>query len=188
LQSDLKEFSYIRGKKERLVNQHAKNLIEKLGLTAHPEGGYYRETHRAEMQVHSSVHNETRSAFTSIYFLLDGQNYSAWHRIRCDESWFFHSGCDLEIYTLESERCNQSKSISTHTIGAVTGDFQVTISGGKWFAAKPVDPAGFSFVSCVVGPGFEFKDFELASRAGLMEQGFQQSIDWPRIESLLIQV
>ena len=170
------------------MNQHAGSLIEQLGLKPHPEGGFYLETHRAQMQVQSPAHNEARSAYTSIYFLLDGQDYSAWHRISCDESWFFHAGCDLEIFTLVADPNHESNAISIQTVGMTTGRFQVTIPNGQWFAAKPVDPDSFSFVSCVVGPGFEFKDFELASRHRLMAQGYHESNDWPLIESLLIQV
>lgn len=168
------------------MNPHAQILIDQYELQPHPEGGYYREIHRSAMQVHSSAHNEMRAAFTTIYFLLEGQHYSAWHRIAADESWFFHAGCELEIYTLEPAWGNHTNAMNTQTLGIHVGCPQLTIAAGCWFAAKPIDPEGFSFVSCVVGPGFVFKDFELASRASLLANGYQESSAWPQIESLLL--
>ena len=169
------------------MNDLAQTLITQLNLTPHPEGGFYREMFRSDMTVQSATHGEVRAAFTTIYFLLDGNSHSAWHRITADESWFFHTGCDLEIYTLAPEwQPGSSPLLATQTIGTTVGCFQVTIPRGHWFAAKPKDPNGFCLVSCAVGPGFEFKDFECASRSMLLERGYQHCAEWPHIESLLI--
>lgn len=80
------------------MNQQVVALIEQLGLEPHPEGGYYRETYRASLNIDSAAHNGQRSAYTSIYFLLAGDQYSAWHRVASDESWFYHMGDGVEVF------------------------------------------------------------------------------------------
>ena len=73
-------------------------VIQKFNLSSHPEGGYFKEVHRSNVIVNSLAHGGQRSAYTSIYFLLPGDTFSAWHRISSDETWFFHSGCDVAIH------------------------------------------------------------------------------------------
>ena len=99
------------------MNLHAKSLIHKLDLKPHPEGGFYRETYRAPLQVQSPHHTDVRSAFTSIYFLLDGAQHSAWHRVAADESWFFHLGTDLHIYSLSPDPDGVSSVVEVRTLG-----------------------------------------------------------------------
>ena len=41
---------------------------------------------------------------------------------------------------------------------------QHVVRAGTWFGSYPNDGSAFSFVGCTVAPGFEFEDFELASR------------------------
>lgn len=167
------------------MNPHAEALIHKLDLHPHPEGGYYRETYRAPLQVQSPHHVGARCALTSIYFLLDGTQHSAWHRVASDESWFFHLGADLHIYTLVPNPDGSSNAVRARTLGLSNQCFETTITAGSWFAAKPADGDSFSLVSCVVGPGFEFEDFELASREKLVAEGYERHPDWRLIEPLL---
>ncbi|AWB34307.1 hypothetical protein DBV39_12000 [Orrella marina] len=160
------------------MNPEAQKLIEKFDLLAHPEGGYYRENYRAPLRVKSQAHHGERAAFTSIYFLLVGSQYSAWHRVSSDESWFFHAGCDLELMTLPSPSVKPTDTLKIQSIGPQSGSFELTVPAGTWFAARPVDPSGFTLVSCVVGPGFEFEDFELATSKQLIEEGCELHPDW----------
>lgn len=168
------------------MNPQAAWLVQRLGLTPHPEGGYYRETYRSSLPVQSPAHATSRAAFTSIHFLLADGQYSAWHRVTSDEGWFFHLGCDLEIYSLCPSLGPGPCVLTVDTLGASRGQFEVTIPAGRWFAAKPVQPEGFALVSCVVGPGFEFEDFQLASRQDLLATGLQDHADWALIESLMV--
>jgi len=140
-------------------------LIEQHGLVLHPEGGFYAEVHRAEQRVQVGSAMPERSAYTSIHYLLAGNDFSAWHRIQSDETWFFHSGCDLVIY-----RFAENGQLQTQRLGVESGCFQLTIAARTWFAAQPAQAESCSFVSCVVAPGFEFEDFELASRHLLLEE------------------
>ena len=81
--------------------------IAKLGLTAHPEGGFYRQTYQADLTVvHSSLPHRfkgDRSASTAIYFLLQGGDFSAFHRISSDEIWHFYVGNALEVHVIEQD-------------------------------------------------------------------------------------
>lgn len=168
------------------MNQKVVALIEQLGLEPHPEGGYYRETYRAPLDVNSADHVGKRSAFTSIYFLLAGNQYSAWHRVASDESWFFHSGTGVEIFSWVPGTGAATSTLQVQTLSAADR-FELTVPAGRWFAAKPVGPDGFALVSCVVAPGFVFDDFELATRQQLVNEGCDKHNEWPLIESLLIQ-
>jgi len=141
------------------------HLIKQHGLLRHPEGGFYKEVHRAESRVRIVGGAYDRSAYTSIFYLLSGDDFSAWHRIRSDETWFFHSGCDLAIYSF-----SKTGQLQKQRLGTDSGCVQYTIAAGTWFAAQPEAYTSFSFVSCVVAPGFEFEDFELASRQYLLDQ------------------
>ncbi|MEY3683061.1 MAG: hypothetical protein RLZZ289_1596, partial [Bacteroidota bacterium] len=71
-------------------------LINELGLQAHPEGGYYKETYRAAQ----TLDGQDRQLLTSIYFLLTAENVSKFHRIKSDELWYFHAGRPLIVHTL----------------------------------------------------------------------------------------
>lgn len=133
----------------------ATQLIERLALEPHPEGGFYRETFRAEATVQTP--KGARSASTAIYFLLPDQTFSAWHRVSSDEAWHLYEG-ELELHTLDEDG---------HTVIRLGRDRpQHVIAAGVWQAAKPV---GYALCGCTVAPGFDFADFDLPSRAALLE-------------------
>jgi len=75
------------------MTKDAAYWIEKLALEAHPEGGYYQQTYKADLILaKESLPPEftgARAASTAIYFLLEGENFSAFHRLRSDEVWHF---------------------------------------------------------------------------------------------------
>jgi predicted cupin superfamily sugar epimerase len=168
------------------MNSQAALLVQQLDLTPQPERGYYRESYRAPLDIQSPMHAGMRSAFTSIHFLLADAQYSAWHRVASDETWFFHLGCELKIYSLLPTGQGHASVVETQTLGPESGRFEVTIPAGNWFAAKPVRDDGFSLVSCVVSPGFLFEDFELADQDKLLALGYGNTPDWPFLGSLLI--
>ena len=102
-----------------------------------------------------------------------------------DESWFFHKGSGVKVFSLVPSANAAHSVLQTQTLGSA-GQFELTVPAGRWFAAKPLDPDGFALVSCVVAPGFEFEDFELATRQNLIDEGYEKNNAWPLIESLLI--
>ncbi|MBN2716949.1 MAG: cupin domain-containing protein [Deltaproteobacteria bacterium] len=152
--------------------KNAQYWIEQLNLTAHPEGGYYRETYRSDLQIPrfgpEAPFSGNRNASTAIYFLLAGMQCSAFHRIRSDELWHFHTGSTIIVHMIDT-----SGTLTSCRLGAQieAGDaFQVIVPAGFWFAAEIADKASFGLCSCTVAPGFDFDDFELADANQLAEQ------------------
>ena len=135
---------------------------ELLDLTRHPEGGWYRETWRSGPESVPPGYPGPRAAATVIYFLLTPGEESAWHRVRSDEVWLWHSGGPLTM--LDGGAGDQPADIpATVTLGPDlrTGQFpQHVIRGGHWQAARPAADDEV-LVSCVVAPGFDFEDFTL---------------------------
>ena len=129
----------------------AQDWIELLGLVKHPEGGYYRETYRSAATVGA------RAVSTAIYFLLPAGEVSSLHRIKSDELWHFYAGNPLTIHIIAG-RCS--------TIALNADNPQTVVPAGNWFGATV--ETGFALVGCTVAPGFDFCDFEMASRPALL--------------------
>lgn len=151
------------------MEKNAEYWIDRLSLSPHPEGGYYRVTYQSALTVVQdalpSAFHGNRSASTAIYFLLAEEDFSAFHRIAADELWHFYAGSGLIVYVIDPEG-----SYSELHLGDVfeAGEvFQAVVKAGSWFASRLKDPAGFALVGCTVAPGFDFADFELAKRAEL---------------------
>ena len=87
------------------MTKDARYWIEKLGLEAHPEGGYYRQTYKADLILaKESLPGQftgARAASTAIYFLLEGENFSAFHRLRSDEMWHFYVGATVVVHVID---------------------------------------------------------------------------------------
>lgn len=153
------------------MTKDASYWIQKLGLQEHPEGGYYRQTYRADLvlakQTLPPQYTGARSASTAIYFLLDGENFSAFHRLRSDELWHFYVGEALVVHVIEANgRYSEVKLGSNLEAGEV---FQAVVKAGCWFASQVRDGKSFALVGCTVAPGFDFADFELAKRETLAQ-------------------
>ena len=132
------------------MHPRAAELIEKLRLELHPEGGYYREVFRSSDTVDPADRRGVRSALTTIFFLLTDDTYSRWHRVRSDEVWHLYEGGPLEVMELDAE----CREVATYEVAPVH-----VVPAGRWQAARSVGP--YTLVGCTVGPGFEFADFEL---------------------------
>jgi len=142
------------------------DLIKRLDLSRHPEGGYYKEMYRSD-EMMTTANGAFRNVSTAIYFLLEGNDKSHFHRIRSDEHWFFHLGQALEICYLSSG------GVHWVTLGTevYSGESPwVVVPANTWFGCKLKHESGFALVSCVVAPGFDFQDFELAKRNDLIRQ------------------
>jgi predicted cupin superfamily sugar epimerase len=139
------------------MGDDAAALIAELGLAAHPEGGYYRETYRSPATVETS--RGVRSAFTSILFLLTDDSFSAFHRIASDEAWHFYRGDPIAIEILERDGSHRRVELGA------SGPWQTVVPAGAAFASHVV--GDYALVGCDVAPGFDFADFELCDRAAL---------------------
>lgn len=146
---------------------NAKDWIEQLQLLPHPEGGYYRETYRCSTEVLFNGFPERRNISTAIYFLLQDKNKSHFHRIKSDELWFFHEGSTLEVLYLTPQGV---KTILLGKNNLAGEQLQAVIPAGVWFGARVKNSEGYALVSCTVAPGFDFHDFELASKERLSKE------------------
>jgi len=132
----------------------AADIIARLELRPHPEGGYYRETFRD-----TSTDSLGRAASTAIYFLLARGEKSQWHRIDAVEIWHYYAGCPLTL-RIAHEGC------TPHTVklGPDVGGGerpQAIVPASAWQTAETT--GDWTLVGCTVAPGFEFASFELAT-------------------------
>ncbi len=227
------------------LHPDAVRLIRALDLAPHPEGGYYRETFRAEHVVEAFPGGQ-RAASTAIYYLLPAGSFSALHRVRWDEAWHHYGGDPVDLHLFEPSRAGDRRSPGGRGVEAGDrrspggwdveagdrrspggrgveagdrrspggpgmeagdrrspggwgveagdrrspggrenlGDYRVVRLGSRWDAGERpqhVVPGGvwqaavtigdrFALCGCTVAPGFDFADFELASRADLLDR------------------
>jgi predicted cupin superfamily sugar epimerase len=157
----------------------AAEMIERLGLAPHPEGGHYRETWRG------GDRGGGRSVGTAIVFLLTAGERSHWHRVDADEVWLHHDGDPLVLAIADGVGTVSDVVLGSAAQGATA---QAVVPAGAWQSAWP-DPAavaggavpavagvGWTLVSCVVAPGFEFDGFALAP-AGWWPPGWTSERD-----------
>lgn len=144
--------------------QNASYWISLLNLQPHPEGGYYKEVFRSQQQVSRSGSPDVKQACTSIYYLLEADDYSGFHRIQSDEIWYFHKGMPLDIHVINTDGNHEVWELSDMP---PTGNLSLVVPAGLWFAAEIPLKEGYTLVSCAVAPGFEFSEFEMADRKEL---------------------
>ena len=127
----------------------AAEIIAKLGLQPHPEGGWYRETWKGP-EVGG------RASGTAILFLLQAGERSHWHRVDADEIWLWHAGASL-VLSLGVEAAREVR-LGPDILGGEA--VQAVVPAGWWQAARSTGE--WTLVSCTVSPGFRFEGFELA--------------------------
>ena len=140
---------------------NARELVEKLALVPHPEGGWYREIYRSGRRV--QTRRGPRSAVTTIHYLLEREQLSRWHVVEADEIWHFYGGAALELIGYDPA----THRLERHVLGdACQGNKTVAvIAADEWQAARSLGE--YSLVGCTVAPGFEFEDFRfVATLAG----------------------
>ena len=122
-------------------------------LQPHPEGGWYREVQRSSIQV-QRPDGQLRQAITTVLFLLHANDLSRWHCVHAgDEIWTFISGSPLSLFRHppDGEASEELVLSSSNPVACV--------DAGVWMAAR--SQGDYSLVSCCVGPGFSFEDFEM---------------------------
>ncbi|WKZ70336.1 MAG: cupin domain-containing protein [Melioribacteraceae bacterium] len=153
----------------------ASTLVEKLDLQPHPEGGYFKEVYRSDELIKveglPERYSSERCFSTSIYYMLVGEQFSAFHKLQSDETWHFYLGSPIVLHLISSEG-NYSKIILGQNI-TEDENLQYTIPRETWFAAEVKDKTTYSLVGCTVSPGFDFADFEMGDRKTLLDK-FQQ--------------
>ncbi|MCW3835920.1 cupin domain-containing protein [Sphingomonas canadensis] len=134
------------------MDDQARAIIDRLGLKPHPEGGWYRETWRADGA------EGTRAAGTAIYFLLMAGERSHWHRVDADEIWLWHAGSPLALMIEQADGAIAELRLGGDVLGGCAP--QGIVPAGRWQATEARE--GWGLVSCTVVPGFDFAGFELA--------------------------
>ncbi len=129
----------------------AQEIIDHLNLQKHPEGGWYRETWRAQ--------NEGRATGTCIYFLLEAEESSHWHRVDATEIWLYHAGAPLILSISETDQGPATDHLLSLDLSK--GAPQLIVPQNHWQAARTT--GDYTLVSCTVSPGFEFDGFDLAA-------------------------
>ncbi|CAN5145214.1 cupin domain-containing protein [soil metagenome] len=127
--------------------------IGDLGLSPHPEGGWYAETWR------DAPGHGGRGAASAIYFLLRADERSHWHRVDAAETWHHYAGGPLDLLIADDD----AGPVHTVALGLdlTAGQLpQATVPAGAWQAARP--SGGAVLVGCTVAPAFEFDGFTLA--------------------------
>jgi len=138
--------------------KRVQELVERFGMTEHPEGGFYKETFRsAQLQ-------ENRSILSSIYYLLYGNHVSNLHVIDADEAWYHHEGGDLTIHTFHPKTGYKALILGNSEFAE---PFHI-VEGGTIFGSSLSSADNYALVSCAVAPAFLFEHFKLTSRTELL--------------------
>ena len=119
----------------------ADNLIKKLNMIGHPEGGHY-------------VENFKNDNVSQIYYLLKRSEKSHWHRLTKNEILHFYSGDSLEVFTSDD-----GVNYEVFSLGS-DNNYIYTVNANTWFAMR--SSGSYSLIGCTVAPAFDFNDFELA--------------------------
>ena len=136
----------------------ADQIIARLNLSPHPEGGHYRQTWQAD--------NDRRASGTCIYFLLRAGESSHWHRVDATEIWLYHAGAPLVLSLSPDDAGPATDHLLSPDLSE--GEPQLIVPDHHWQAARTT--GDWTLVSCTMSPGFEFSGFTLAP----------QSFDIPR--------
>ncbi len=145
-------------------------FIRALNLQPHPEGGWFAEVYRSQETVEGSAmparYGGPRCFSTSIYFLLTGRKFSAFHRLQSDEVWHFYAGSKVVVVTIDEQGKREDIILGSNLEAGER--FQAVVRTGHWFGSYVPDPDSFALCGCTVAPGFDFLDFELAEQAELV--------------------
>ena len=142
-----------------------------LGLVEHPEGGYYRETYRAAGRLpgaRGGDHPSGRTFSTAIYYLLRSGQVSRMHRLRSDELFHYYCGAPFVTHVLDPDGRLETLELGPDPERGQV--LQARVPAGCWFGSEVPRPDSFALVGCTVAPGFEFADFEMGRRSGLLER------------------
>jgi predicted cupin superfamily sugar epimerase len=130
-------------------------VIAALGLQRHPEGGWYRETWRAD-----AAPGE-RATGSAIYFLLRAGEIDAWHRVDAAEVWHYYAGAPIELSMVEQG--SDGPTLIVRLLGAEIAAGQrpqLVVPAGAWQQARTL--GDWTLAGCTVSPAFEFERFEIA--------------------------
>lgn len=130
----------------------AEAVIAALGLAPHPEGGWFRETHR------EPAPPRERGASTAIYYLLKSGERSHWHRIDAVEIWHWYAGAPLELAISSDGHAVERLHLGPDVLAGQRP--QGVVPARAWQSAESL--GAWTLTGCTVAPAFDFAGFELA--------------------------
>ena len=149
----------------------AHDWIDHLSMKPHPEGGWFSESYsRAPMflpKLSAQHYSGERRLYSSIYYLLEEGDFSAFHQLETDEMWHHYQGGVLRVFMIDS-----SGSLTVRRLGgdaAGSAVFQLLVPHHTWFAVEPEAGSGFALCGCTLTPGYSDDDFRMAKRDELIE-------------------
>jgi uncharacterized protein len=151
----------MRVKRGNEMNEQILDIVRRLEMQLHPEGGYFRESFRAPLILSGLPHGVQRNASTAIYFLLPAGSFSAFHRVRSDEVWHHYDGDPLALHIIDRDGAYVKILLGPNLRAGERP--QAVVPADTWQAAEPLG-SSFSLCGCTVAPGFDYADFELAKR------------------------
>lgn len=144
------------------------DLIQLLGLTAHIEGGYFRETYRSVEQLSVPGREEKRSFLTSIYYLLTNDRpLDQLHRNRSAIMHYFHGGSAVTYWLISPENELQKVRLGNNLLAGETP--QLLVPGGYWKTAL-LETGEYGLLGEAVAPGFDYQDMEVAPPESIESQ------------------
>ncbi len=127
-------------------------IIEKLNMTKHDEGGYFRQTYKSDFIVQPEKESYERSSATHIYYFLSRGMYSKFHKVKHDEIWNLYDGEGVKLHVYD----DQNKKVDEQILSKSHFKFHAVVQGDLWQAAEPI--GDFVLVGCTVAPGWELED------------------------------
>jgi predicted cupin superfamily sugar epimerase len=129
-----------------------KSAIEKLCLSKHPEGGFFRQFYKSSVKVQPHDQKNLRAAVTHIYYYLPKGSYSRFHKNRYDEIWNLYGGEGIRFFLYDA----QKRIVTEEELKANLYKYHMVVPGGIWQAAEPIGE--YALVGCSVAPGWEIQD------------------------------
>jgi predicted cupin superfamily sugar epimerase len=143
-----------------------RDIIEKYNLIHHPEGGYFREDFKSEIELPDHITKRgSRSLITTCYYLIPKGERSIFHKLTSVEIWNFLCGDPVDFYEIDAEG-HLTHSVLGTNINAGQ-ELKHLVKPHTWFGVLPQDGTEYAFFSAIVFPGFEFEDWEPGNRTYL---------------------
>ncbi|MBX9772748.1 MAG: cupin domain-containing protein [Candidatus Obscuribacterales bacterium] len=165
------------------IDLSASDLIQLLKLEEHPEGGFYRQTYKSYELIPKEVlpprYESPRSYGTAIYYLITKEKCSRLHKVASDETFHFYFGAPVEMLLLFPDKRAENIVLGHNILARQQPQF--TVPKGIWQGSKirdEEDSPDYALLGATVAPGFEYADFELATRAEILAeyQDFESQI------------
>lgn len=149
---------------KHVVERSRSFWIKKLGLTAHPEGGYFRYEFGSDI-VRKTADGSERKDYSGIYFMVTHDSPSHFHQMKSDEIWYYHAGNELTMHVID-----QDGKYRTIRLGPdpERGEVLSVVMHGGWVFGASVDSGDYTLVSCTVVPGFDDSDYRILTQSELL--------------------